>query len=212
MNIIRYLIRPKYNIENKQIDIEEQLGLIIVYFAICVFLTVFIKQFHHIHRIQSVQNLSILKKFLLIVILGPVFEELVCRLWLKEAKFNIVISQSICVVFLVYALYKNSNVFINEMIIITSLVSIVFILEKCIKNFFQRYFMFIFYLSSVVFGLMHVLNFIGIENLFEALVCTSPQIVLGIVLGYIRMNYGFKYGLLFHSFINLSVVLLHALL
>jgi hypothetical protein len=60
-----------------------------------------------------------------------------------------------------------------------------------------------FYISSLLFGVIHFYNY-EYDNthiLFLPLI-TSPQIFSGFFLGYIRIIYGFWYGVLFHAVSN----------
>jgi hypothetical protein len=69
-----------------------------------------------------------------------------------------------------------------------------------------------FYFVAIVFALVHVTNFSPFNNkvlLFYPLF-TLPQFLMGLFIGYTRMEYGFFYGVALHSLINLpSVVFSH---
>jgi membrane protease YdiL (CAAX protease family) len=81
--------------------------------------------------------------------------------------------------------------------------------RKRIESFIASNFKYFFYSSSIVFGLMHSSNFTG--NIYLILtfsvILGGPQIVLGLILGYIRMNHGLKYSFLFHMVVNTSLIL-----
>ena len=69
-----------------------------------------------------------------------------------------------------------------------------------------------FYLISIAFGLIHILNFEPSLNIYLlAPILVAPQIVIGINLGYLRIRFGLIWSILFHAFHNgilLSIALL----
>lgn len=71
-------------------------------------------------------------------------------------------------------------------------------------TFWRRLFPLHFYLTAVCFALVHLGNFEkGISLLPLGLFYTLPQLAIGLVLGYTRMNYGFRYAVYLHSIYNL---------
>lgn len=68
------------------------------------------------------------------------------------------------------------------------------------NSIFYRYYV---YLSALLFGLIHFDNYITSENaVYFILLLTAPQIWGGLVMSYVRINYGFWYGFLLHCCIN----------
>jgi len=67
---------------------------------------------------------------------------------------------------------------------------------------FQRHFRWFYYASALLFAAMHLTNFAagGISPTFLPLVL--PQLMLGLVLGYIRVNYGLFTGAALHMLHN----------
>lgn len=67
-----------------------------------------------------------------------------------------------------------------------------------------KYFKFLFYLSSFLFGFVHIFTykFDTSHYLFIPFI-TASQISSGFMFGYIRIIYGFWYGVLQHSLFNL---------
>jgi len=61
-----------------------------------------------------------------------------------------------------------------------------------------------FYFSAMIFGLSHLFNYSDIYwwMFIASPLITLPYIVMGFFLGYIRMNYGFIYSILFHATVN----------
>lgn len=82
--------------------------------------------------------------------------------------------------------------------------------EQKIRQRWARYFGWIFYLSALLFGLMHVFN---VREISLAIVSLAPfitfqQIVLGLFNGYVRMRYGFRQAIIQHSLFNVLPVLI----
>lgn len=69
-------------------------------------------------------------------------------------------------------------------------------------SWFQRHFRWFYYASALLFAAMHLTNFAagGISPTFLPLVL--PQLMLGLVLGYIRVNYGLFTGAALHMLHN----------
>ncbi len=126
--------------------------------------------------------------FILTVIVLPFIEEIIFRLPLR---------------------YKR-NYFLR-------LLSYLFIGRKSdnsilIHEFWKNQYPIIFYLSIVVFALIHFFNY-DLEStliyLFPILIL--PQFVLGLFVGYLRVRFSFIYGFLLHAFHNsifISIALL----
>ena len=71
-----------------------------------------------------------------------------------------------------------------------------------IGKFFNQNFRTIFWLFTIGFAAMHFFNFSGDVPIYFAPLLVLPQFVLGIVLGYIRVGWGFWYSVLFHALHN----------
>ena len=85
-------------------------------------------------------------------------------------------------------------------------------LLKTIRKFWNKFYGWIFYLVSIAFGIIHILNFEPSLNIYLlAPVLVAPQILIGINLGYLRIRFGLIWSILFHAFYNgilLSIALL----
>lgn len=67
--------------------------------------------------------------------------------------------------------------------------------------------------SIVFFGLFHLSTYereVYSNNYLMIPLLVSPQIISGLFLAFIRINYGFFHGILFHGFFNLSLLALSA--
>lgn len=77
-----------------------------------------------------------------------------------------------------------------------------------IEIFWLRHTKFIFYMSILLFGLSHLLNYpINIKLLLYIPLLTLSQIFSGIILGYVRLKYGIIYSFFIHASKNTISVL-----
>jgi len=151
----------------------------------------------------------------LVVILGPLVEELIFRLILVPKRRNIAIFT-----FVFSFLVLNKTYYINKIdwlllmsLTVSGLLSfLVFKLLKRnpkIETAIGKRQKIITIVSVVLFGLLHIAN---IETLHWELallysVYSLPQMILGYVSSVQRLKLGFVWGLLFHSMNNLMVFL-----
>ena len=121
--------------------------------------------------------------FFFAVIIAPFFEEIMFRLILRfRSNFLILWPLQLLI------LLQRDNK-IN--------------LLKTIRNFWDKFYGWIFYLITIAFGLVHILNFEPSLNIYLlAPVLVAPQILIGINLGYLRIRFGLIWSILFHAFHN----------
>ena len=81
---------------------------------------------------------------------------------------------------------------------------IIFLLRRrAAARWFQRHFRWFYYGSALVFAAMHLTNFAGTGGPSASqLPLVLPQLMLGLVLGYIRVNYGLFTGAALHMLHN----------
>ncbi len=127
---------------------------------------------------ELLTNKSPFEILLLITILVPILEETIFRLFLKY-KRN----------FLFRAIDRVSN-------------------TPIAKHFWVKYFHFFFYLSALIFAIVHIGNYTNTGLLFYMLapLLVIPQFIIGISLGYIRLKLGFVWSILFHGLYNLILM------
>ena len=160
-------------------------------------------------------HINFSKQSTLIILYGvfiiPVFEELIFRSWLKWSKRNtyILIVSIICIVTLSYFHHRFQHIDIMLLFLLI-VVALIYLLKNIkVEQFIVNNFKYLFWSSSIVFGLLHASNYTG--NIWYLIgfsfILGSPQIVGGFILGFIRMNYGLRYSILFHFLINSSLLL-----
>ena len=145
------------------------------------------------HRLQKIfKEMKPELIFFFAVIIAPFLEEIMFRLVLKF-RSNFLILWPLQLLILLQVSNK-----IN--------------LLKTIRNFWNKFYAWIFYLITIAFGLIHILNFKPSINIYLlAPVLVAPQILIGISLGYLRIRFGLIWSILFHAFYNgilLSIALL----
>lgn len=80
--------------------------------------------------------------------------------------------------------------------------------KKCSKgvflnDFWKNNFKWIYYASSVIFAWLHVLNFeTNLINTLLMPILTLPQLLSGLIAGYLRVKFGFVYPLVLHICTN----------
>ena len=75
--------------------------------------------------------------------------------------------------------------------------------------FFKKspYFKYAYYLSVLLFGIVHVFNFEGGRQIYYLTpLLIAPQLIAGFFLGYIRVKFGLKWSILLHAAFNTVLI------
>lgn len=158
--------------------------------------------------------------FLLASIWAPLVEESAFRLSLRLSAKKLSFSLAIAFLFLSRVAFEKflpdwflSILTLSGMISFLLSLAILFLIFfallriKIIFNFLQRifssYFPFIFYSSCLIFASLHIFNYYGASRVWPIMpMLVLPQFILGILLGFVRLRFGFPYALAIHSFHN----------
>ena len=71
----------------------------------------------------------------------------------------------------------------------------------------NKYFDAIFYLFALVFGFYHITNFeMSPMIIYLSPLLVAPQIIIGLILGYIRVRLGLEWSILMHALYNLILL------
>ena len=162
---------------------------------------------------------SVIRTFLVVVLLGPVIEESIFRLPLRFKPINLAIATTVLSwVFIgsLNAIYGNKECIVFQILCVLIAMPIgvltLYIGKKYsekLKIFWTNNFRFIFYASFVLFGLFHAANFdITSKNIIYLPIIILPWFIAGHINGFIRVKYGFIIGILYHVLNNLVLVLL----
>ncbi len=68
-------------------------------------------------------------------------------------------------------------------------------------NFFAVSFPYIFYMSAISFGVVHIFNYEH-YSLLQLLPMIIPQIIGGLILGYVRLQFGLWSAIAMHAMSN----------
>lgn len=181
------------------------LVLVFFYFVFAFCFVNIVNMFFDIPHNRNTQLLSygFLKGVLCVGILYPVIEEISYRLWLRKSRINTIISLLCCVVILLYSIFKQEGIMLLlDIFVFSILCCVIFICTLSVRMMNSKV---ILYISSLIFGIMHITNFPDILSIpiYIIPLLILPQFLLGLVSGYLRLSYGFVYGILFHATINL---------
>lgn len=167
-------------------------------------------------KIESLTGIDSIFLFLYIVIVGPLIEEILCRLNLKITKLNIAVFLSVIIPVIIKVIFFRGFQHYFYLSTIPLFIGIYYAINRFgfpsdeIDNFVKSKFKYVFHLSAIVFGMIHLTNYDTIYWWMIALIplLTAPYIAMGYVFGYARMKYGFVNGFLMHSTINFISVFL----
>ena len=80
--------------------------------------------------------------------------------------------------------------------------------SRCAEQFYSKNIAYLYYASSLIFGFIHVFNFAGIQQHFYlSPLIMLPYIMIGLVLGYVRIHYGFQWAVGLHAINNAYALL-----
>lgn len=74
--------------------------------------------------------------------------------------------------------------------------------EFSLVTWWQANFKMLFWVFTIVFAAVHFTNFATTVPVYLAPILVLPQLVLGTMLGYIRVGWGTRYSMLFHAIHN----------
>lgn len=145
-----------------------------------------------------------------LILAGPIIEEVICRLSMRYSRINLTLSILFILIF-IGRLYIG---WIKAVVVAVFFLIIVFLLfrkettriDQALEKFWANHFNLVFYICTLSFGLMHITNFqnVGLQEYLLSSLITAPQIVLGFILGYVRIRYqnGFVMAILLHILLN----------
>lgn len=146
-----------------------------------------------------------------IALVIPLIEEFVFRLHLRPTKVNLGISVVAIIIFsILNFLPKNCSAvlmtFIGALGVLLLILYFAFSgrINPVIEERWQRKYLIVFYITAVIFGGGHILNYkLSLSLLIFSPLVVAPQIFLGVNIGYLRVRYGFGWGLLLHIVHNI---------
>jgi len=154
----------------------------------------------------KINEFTLLKRILIIIILSPVLEELAFRIGLKFSKSNFIIMLMGMSFFISRSFFKWE--WLNSIMLITlvGILLYVIIKEKSISkltNFWLYNPKLIFYSLLISFSYMHLKNYnISYELLLFSPIILLPNILGGIIYSYVRLSLGTFLSILLHCLNN----------
>ncbi|MEQ6124168.1 CPBP family glutamic-type intramembrane protease [Pseudotenacibaculum sp. MALMAid0570] len=143
------------------------------------------------HAFDDLKELSNYKIFLIVAVMAPLIEEAIFRAPLVLFKSPL-------------KLYMKPIPFSNWKIVFPT------INIRFLEN--PKVFRIAFYLFSIAFGFIHLFNYqLDTFIILFSPILISPQLVLGLVFGFIRVRLGLPWAILIHSAYNGILVLLFIL-
>lgn len=208
--------------KSTKFKVYDTIGLFVVKILFLIPTAVLIGLLHdpeNLAKASLAERFSPLMLLLITVVILPVVEEVGFRLSLKFKPIYLALSLG---VFLYYLLTKavfytkitavdesfvtRAGVAVAMVVLLYPLLSMKPIREK-MAQFWESNFRTIYYLSCVLFAVIHIFNYeLNWMNLVFLPLITLPQLMSGIISGYTRITFGFQYPMLFHMATNLIAV------
>jgi len=170
---------------------------------------------------------SIFEILLFSSVIAPIIEELTFRAYLKPTRVNFAVSLSLIAIIAVKVLLPIPEWLFTstEFSGLLSYVVAIPVLTGCIAYLlkflpyrkkllalYHRYYIFVFYMSALLFGLVHITNFNNFkESWYLIPLFVLPQIFVGLFLGYIRAKLGLLWaflGHMLHNYVSISPMIL----
>ena len=133
--------------------------------------------------ITMMKSMPVAVFFFIAVIITPFFEELLFRLYLRYHQnylFTIIAGLAS------FSSTRNGDK-----------------TATALHSFWIKRYKYIFYFSALIFGFVHIFNFpFSFTILLLSPILVAPQIILGSIIGYLRVRYGFMMGFFMHALHN----------
>lgn len=154
------------------------------------------------------QNLAL---FTLAVIAAPLIEEVIFRFPLKFRRGSIalflVLIVALCVqLFQFLGMAFSEAIFIGLMLMVLIGLYLYFRLQKesALTEFTSKNYGYFFYAAALLFALAHIFNYeLEANQYWMTPILVLPQMLLGLMLGYVRVKYGLWASILAHAMNNL---------
>ena len=155
---------------------------------------------------KTVTDFNLIRSSLAILIIAPIFEELLFRLHLNFNRLNLFFSILILISLLVSQLINNGFQYLYVFLFLFYFIYI--IITYLNKNYISKKTYLIFFhviINSLFFSIFHMLNIddFKIENFIEYLFYVMPMFVFGISFSYIRIRTNIFWAIFAHFLSNL---------
>lgn len=207
MKLVEYIKSPQENVSKE--SWKYLIKVFFLYIIISYLLRGLTGVLKNISSTCDYNNISIIEDYPLwfVIVIPVLIEEFAFRLALKRKLFLLFIS-SLSFSFICSAFIFNVHVYSwdNFIFRITLSILISLLLILIHKKLFCIKYNYYFYIFSILFALLHVINF-DYHNrssiyIIINIINTILIIPSGIILGYVRVSYGFLYAIIFHLIHN----------
>lgn len=167
--------------------------------------------------LEFAKTVPIWQIILFTVIIAPLWEEAAFRLPLRYTPINLAIPLGLGMLLIVSSLTATDVLPQTARVpLLVGAVVLAVILwlglkqldSQPIHTFYEKWIGWLFYGLALAFGLIHIGNFtsLGARAWFLAPLLVLPQTVIGVFLGFIRLQYGFWWAVLTHGFHNACAI------
>ncbi len=193
-NFIAFLKNPTEQKETEPTFLERLktvFAFIIIELPVLLVLIAIISGLEHLkwintenHSIEEMmKTIPIQLFFILAVFIIPFFEELIFRLYLRY-KDNAIIQ-----IILGFASFGGNNTRRKT--------------DEKLQYFWTKYYATVFFFSAVLFGFIHIFNFpLTLNVILLSPLLVAPQIMMGLITGFLRVKHGFLSGYMMHAIHN----------
>lgn len=210
MNLLNYFSKP-YICQPEKPNISKLVFYCLSYFVIAFTSIIVIFPITSLFGLEHISQKGYSMAAIITgVIFAPIYEEIICRLCLIANKKNYyIVLISLISLIIISSIREKYLISIILLGVFLLLLSLKLIKKVKLQAIYNNNFKYIFWFSSILFGLLHVTNYSGNYLVILALspILCFPQIVMGFILGYIRMKYGFRYGVIVHIIINSALLI-----
>lgn len=168
------------------------------------------------HAMEDVmKRLPFAVVFLLAAIVMPALEEFAFRLWLVYDPRYFLISLWLVALFLHSTLMQVGGMYLGYGILaIASLITIWLLAfrdtaQKSLQSAYLYHYGWVFYGATTLFALLHLINFTpNLQIVLLAPLLVLPQLLLGLILGYLRVRLGMIWAIALHGLYNGLILVL----
>ena len=170
------------------------------------------------NKLSELENLGFDKEwqqhlalFFLAVVFAPILEELIFRFPLKYRRGAIALAV-LCVIAVLTNILQLIGLQMYQAMLLSGGVGLAIVLLLIMKlnqrqkldSFSKRYYPFFFYMAALFFAFAHIFNYeLEFDQLWMGPFLVLPQLILGLMLGYVRVKYGLWASMMAHAMNNL---------
>lgn len=153
--------------------------------------------------------------FLLVAVVMPALEELAFRLWLVYTPQYFLISLWLVAIFMHSTLMQVGGAYLGYGILGVATLITIWLLafketaQRSMHKLYIHHYGWIFYGATALFALLHLINFKpDPQILLFAPLLVLPQLLLGLVLGYLRVKLSMIWAIALHGMYNALILTL----